>query len=776
MAFCCGSILGSAETLLFSDNFNAPDTGNFDGAPLEGRRGGTLGTTHRLAASLIQQAISGNRLRMIKAGNSDGRIRFQDVESGAWLDWAAGATGTSILEDGGLQIAFDWYASDSTSTDWIALTVGGDATEPPTRVNHGATDYGILLRNNGGSNQWINGVLEPDETSFTPTEGGVLRYVTLDLSFTSFADGSSVDVTTKVNGAMVATDSFTWNSNAGVLYMELSTGLTGELIDNFKVSTKPAFAITIDGNEFFSGNTQGTPVGTLTAAVPGGEDEDSTFTFVSGEGATDNNLFQIVGSELQLGNYDFTVDTPQISSYSVRVRAESNSTSSTGERVIEIVMKDDDDLDSLPDSWEYSWTVDDLTLLDGENFADYDSDNLTDLDEYFLSLGEYPGLNPLSNDTDGDELFDDEELAGVGLRGSTDPTKFDTDGDGLSDLVETATWEYIDENDTGTDPLYADSDGDGSRDGFEVEKGSDPFEFLDRPELPESIMVGLLTDDLSTGISSSKTYTHAISGGAEATVNDVLFSPLTIASTPANFSWELISSGVKGNLVDGVGGWDASSGGVTGSGLISVLSSFTFPTGKTPLGQQVYRLTGLTPGASYEFRLLMRTFSTGGTGRPIDLIFNNGSEVVRPFGALMEDRPDVVIPDSSPNAAFYVSYNYVAEGSELEVIAELPLTENENDDTTGGYHMYGLTNELVGAAPVSNLKITSVSRNGSGELVIQFVGDPSTSYQVTKSTDLNAFGPLTSPLPAITDSFGMGSVVIPGSESTESSEFYRIED
>jgi hypothetical protein len=70
-----------------------------------------------------------------------------------------------------------------------------------------------------------------------------------------------------------------------------------------------------------------------------------------------------------------------------------------------------------------------------------------------------------------------------------------------------------------------------------------------------------------------------------------------------------------------------------------------------------------------------------------------------------------------------------------------------------------------------------VSRDGSGNLVITFIGAPNTTYDVTKSPDLVApFGPLTTPLTATTDGSGVGQAVVPAAETSDPKEFYRIED
>ena len=52
-----------------------------------------------------------------------------------------------------------------------------------------------------------------------------------------------------------------------------------------------------------------------------------------------------------------------------------------------------------------------------------------------------------------------------------------------------------------------------------------------------------------------------------------------------------------------------------------------------------------------------------------------------------------------------------------------------------------------------------------------------TSYSVTKSTTLDgAFSPLDIPLSVTTDSNGVGQATIPANETSDSSEFYRIEE
>ena len=116
-----------------------------------------------------------------------------------------------------------------------------------------------------------------------------------------------------------------------------------------------------------------------------------------------------------------------------------------------------------------------ITLVSGWGGSDHDNDGLTKREEEEL------GTDPNNPDTDGDGLWDGEEVRKYftnplnpdtdsdGLsdgdevhKYKTDPNKADTDGDGLKDGEEVNTYR--------TDPLKADTDGDGLNDSDEVLK------------------------------------------------------------------------------------------------------------------------------------------------------------------------------------------------------------------------------------------------------------------------------------------------------------------
>jgi hypothetical protein len=259
-----------------------------------------------------------------------------------------------------------------------------------------------------------------------------------------------------------------------------------------------------------------------------------------------------------------------------------------------------------------------------------------------------------------------------------------------------------------------------------------------------------------------KVYTHTVSGSAAATVNGVTFDQLDGANSPANFTWN--TNGGTVNALTGLGGWDSAAVGLSGSGLEALLSSFTY----SGAGTQTFTLEGLTVGQTYQFRFYLRRWGAEG-GRFIDFTFTNGSEMQALDRALPMDNPELILEDEDPNSAFYIAYDYTANAASLSVDA---ATAFESADSL---HMYGLSNEVTGALPI---KLTlTVSRNGAGELVLDYTGDPDTEYEVTKSSDLaGEFTPLDSPLTVTTDGSGQGQVILPAAETSDAKEFYRIEE
>lgn len=763
-----------AQTLLFQDNFDVPDNTSFDASSTVGRLTGALADNVVLRAHRAQQQIQSNQLRLaVPAAGGAGGVRFNPLPEPftSRFNWAAGATGADILASGGFVVTFDWTPANNTATQWITWAVGTpNADTGGSIVNSLTTDYGILVRNNGGTQRFDNSIGLGNGGTFPTTAGGTTTYsVSLEYIFSDFADGSSVTAITTVDGTEVANDVFTWDGNVGELYMEMATNLTGNLINNLAISTRAVagFSFDLANRTFASGAPQGTLIGDLGGSF-GGNPDASTFSLVQGAGDTDNDKFQINGSSLEVGTADFTgINSVDGQQYSIRIQGVGTGTS---ERSFTLTLTKDDDFDNLSDVWENLWAnnLNDLSAASGDE--DFDQDGLTDGQEFQLS-STYPDLDPTKQDTDNDTLLDGQEINPIPPRLATNPTNSDTDFDSLSDAVETNTRVYVDANDTGTDPTNCDTDGDFSGDPWEITYNTSPFDVSEYPGPIGPVAIVPITDDASTGIDPSKTYTHLISGGQSVILNGVTFDALTPALIPANFTWD-----TNGNTMNALSnrsdGWDAIA---AGPGVEALLTSFSYSgNGTAPGSSQRFTLSNLTPGANYDFRIYSRTWSLIGSGRPIDLVFTNGTEIVQPFNALPFDRPGFVTRSGNNNDAYYLSYTYTAQGTELVIDATIP---DCSIPVSGSMHMYALSNEISTGVPLGQILITNRGFTPSGQFAIAFKAKPQTTYQITKSSNLlGDFSPLDNPLSATTDIAGDGQVIIPAQEASDLKEFYRIEE
>lgn len=234
-ALACSSA-SAASTLLWSDNFDVAD-GPFDSAGTAGRLSGSLAGSTSMQAFGAQQAITGNSLELIGSSGAPKGVRFGDQNDR--FDWAAGA-GATILLDGGFVVSYDWNPGSNTNAEWHSMNFGilnGDGHG----VNSVNTDYGILVRNaSNGTNsiEAFNISNKVSETnSFIPTPN-TWHAVTHTLALSSFANGSSVNVATTIDGVEYANNSFLLTHD-GSFRMDLATNTSDHLIDNFAVTTLP---------------------------------------------------------------------------------------------------------------------------------------------------------------------------------------------------------------------------------------------------------------------------------------------------------------------------------------------------------------------------------------------------------------------------------------------------------------------------------------------------------------------------------------------------------
>jgi PKD repeat protein len=264
-----------AQTVIWSDNFNIPDTSSLDGSTQTGRHTGLLANNVVGRSGGIQLTITSDELNLFKTGSgNDGRMRFADsANTGGRWDWASGIGGSTITNGGGMRIDFDWTAADNTSGDWVSYSVGiTPNSDVNLRILDSGTASGILFKNNGSAQVFHNGT---GGASANFGVSSLTRHVTLLYAFTSFADGSPVTLTAYVNGTNVMSQSFTWNANSGVQNMEISSYANGTRIGNFTVSsvnTVVASTLSLSADTTASPSTNvyanGSPV-TLSAAFVG---------------------------------------------------------------------------------------------------------------------------------------------------------------------------------------------------------------------------------------------------------------------------------------------------------------------------------------------------------------------------------------------------------------------------------------------------------------------------------------------------------------------------
>ena len=223
---------------LFSDNFNTADTPSLDGSDQTGRRTGILANDVVSRSGGIQHSITNGQLDFLVAGGADGRVRFHDANNlGNLWDFASGPGGAQILADGGFRMEFDWTPANNAVEDWISFSVGNNGLDAAFRVAQASTDFGILFRNNGGTQLFDNGaaVTGPsfDVSTVRP------HHAALDYRFTSFADGSNVNVSGSIDGVFLGATSFQWDGNGGVLNIELGNLAQGTKLDNISLISVP---------------------------------------------------------------------------------------------------------------------------------------------------------------------------------------------------------------------------------------------------------------------------------------------------------------------------------------------------------------------------------------------------------------------------------------------------------------------------------------------------------------------------------------------------------
>ncbi|ADB18769.1 autotransporter-associated beta strand repeat protein [Pirellula staleyi DSM 6068] len=208
-----------------------------------------------------------------------------------------------------------------------------------------------------------------------------------------------------------------------------------------------------------------------------------------------------------------------------------------------------------------------------------------------------------------------------------------------------------------------------------------------------SVLAPVLFDsDATSGISSSKTYTHALdfnAGASVATINGVNFTNAGNSGgnwtlTGAGFAFSNTSTGILSPT----------------DGTHTLLEDFLYAGNPA-----VLTLSGLVPGTTYETRLYNRRW--GADDRTNVLIFDEDG--AGPASTTIRFNEDA---SATPN---YLTYRFVATSSSVAI------SFRPNNSTTASYHFYGVTNEVVAAPATPQLSIVQTT-NGLFSGAISGVG------------------------------------------------------
>lgn len=247
--------------------------------------------------------------------------------------------------------------------------------------------------------------------------------------------------------------------------------------------------------------------------------------------------------------------------------------------------------------------------------------------------------------------------------------------------------------------------------------------------------IDILTDDASTGISSTKTYTHlldpGLSGDTVATINGVAFTKIVSNTAYTNpvtgFGWTGIPAG--SHDMNYGSGWTNTIPRPAGDGLFNLINGMGY------LGNNMaITLSGLTPGAVYEFRAYGRAWD------------NTPSAI---------DRTHVwtfyTAPNAAPVASFAFDQNhtpphaltlrYVAASSNLTIKTwRVNVTSNPDPG------IYGLTNEKLADAPAAadvTPTTLTLSAPAAPLTVSASIGDTARPVSLVSSGDVTLQGPAT---------------------------------
>jgi len=216
-----------------------------------------------------------------------------------------------------------------------------------------------------------------------------------------------------------------------------------------------------------------------------------------------------------------------------------------------------------------------------------------------------------------------------------------------------------------------------------------------------------ITGDVDSGISSNKVYTHALDFGldaARALINGVQFQ--AGGTTFGSISGTSATIGTGSTTIPTAHAGDASAAPFLNGASVCAMEGLVKDMNYNA-ANGVITLTGLTPGAHYQFRLYNRVwgsvfnrsqnigFETNGVGSDI-----TGSEYTATFN---EDDARTAGPRFSTFSQVYaltLDYTLAPGVTSLKVYI--------NQTGAGTYHLYGLTNESI-PTPVATANLTGTA-------------------------------------------------------------------
>ena len=200
------------------------------------------------------------------------------------------------------------------------------------------------------------------------------------------------------------------------------------------------------------------------------------------------------------------------------------------------------------------------------------------------------------------------------------------------------------------------------------------------------------TDDATSGISPTKIYTHLLDMGYKTTpvavINGVAFTQVIQSGNPTTLTgpnWMAQTYPVPPNTIgfNDLYNYNIDYIGVpAGSGAYNLLYDQMYTHGQH--SKQVWTLTGLTPGVTYDCRLYYRTTRIDRDRFGTVTFDEDGGG---PLGSSIYTNEDYI--KSAPYAASYLSYVYTATTGGTLTIEIVHANPGE------GWHIYGLSNEVV---------------------------------------------------------------------------------